>query len=206
VTGAAPLAASDPRAGERLRIAVVGGGVAGITAAHLLQRRHDVVLFERNDYVGGHTHTIAVPDGLRTLGLGSDAGLPLRDYLARHAYGPELARDYLVPMSAATWSTSPTLKLKNRRMYVYTPPNYAANRQEYPVLYLLHGMGGDEDAWTIMGRANVIIDNLIATGKAEPMIVVMTNGNATQGVSQGFGYGPTPARQSVSAPAPPTSP
>jgi enterochelin esterase-like enzyme len=103
----------------------------------------------------------------------------------------------------AVWYPSPTLKLKNRRMYVYTPPGYSAGTAKYPVLYLLHGMGGDEEAWTVMGRANVIIDNLIAAGKAKPMIVVMTNGNATQSVSQGFGYGPTPARQSVTAPAPP---
>jgi enterochelin esterase-like enzyme len=103
----------------------------------------------------------------------------------------------------AIWYPSPTLKLKNRRMYVYTPPGYTASTAKYPVLYLLHGMGGDEDAWTVMGRANVIIDNLIAAGKAKPMIVVMTNGNATQSVSQGFGYGPTPARQAVTAPAPP---
>jgi enterochelin esterase-like enzyme len=103
----------------------------------------------------------------------------------------------------AVWYPSPTLKLKNRRMYVYTPPGYTASTTKYPVLYLLHGMGGDEDAWTVMGRANVIIDNLIAAGKAKPMIVVMTNGNATQSVSQGFGYGPTPARQAVTAPAPP---
>ena len=54
-----------------------------------------------------------------------------------------------------------------------------------------------------MGRANVILDNLIAAGKAKPMIVVMPNGNATQTVSQGYAYGPTPARQSVTAPAPP---
>jgi enterochelin esterase-like enzyme len=103
----------------------------------------------------------------------------------------------------AVWYASPTLKLKTRRMYVYTPPGYTANTTKYPVLYLLHGMGGDEDAWTVMGRANVIIDNLIAAGKAKPMIVVMTNGNATQSVSQGFAYGPTPARQAVTAPAPP---
>jgi enterochelin esterase family protein len=54
-----------------------------------------------------------------------------------------------------------------------------------------------------MGRANIIIDNLIAAKKARPMIVVMPNGNATQSVSQGYGYGPTPARQQVVAPAPP---
>jgi len=54
-----------------------------------------------------------------------------------------------------------------------------------------------------MGRANIIMDNLIAAKKARPMIVVMPNGNATQTVSQGYGFGPTPARQSVQAPAPP---
>jgi enterochelin esterase-like enzyme len=101
------------------------------------------------------------------------------------------------------WYPSPTLKQERRRMYVYTPPGYEANQTRYPVLYLLHGGGGDEDAWVTMGRANVILDNLIAAGKAKPMIVAMPNGNATQTVSQGYAYGPTPARQSVQAPAPP---
>ena len=103
----------------------------------------------------------------------------------------------------ALWYPSPTLKLASRRMMVYTPPGYETSGQKYPVLYLLHGGGGDEDAWLTMGRANIIMDNLIAAGKAKPMIVVMPNGNATQTVSQGFGFGPTPARQSVQAPAPP---
>lgn len=65
-------------------------------------------------------------------------------------------------------------------MYVYTPPGYDSSKDKYPVLYLLHGGGGDEDAWTSLGRANYILDNLIAQGKAKPMIVVMTNGNAFQ--------------------------
>ena len=103
----------------------------------------------------------------------------------------------------AVWYPSPTLKMDQRRMMVYTPPGYETSNQKYPVLYLLHGGGGDEDAWLTMGRANIIIDNLIAAGKAKPMIVVMPNGNATQSVSQGYGYGPTPARQQVTAPAPP---
>ena len=71
------------------------------------------------------------------------------------------------------WYPSPTLE-KNRRMYVYTPHG----DKKYPVFYLFHGAGGDEDAWTTLGRAPYILDNLIADGKAEPMIVVMTNGNA----------------------------
>jgi enterochelin esterase-like enzyme len=103
----------------------------------------------------------------------------------------------------AVWYPSPTLKQASRRMMVYTPPGYETSGQKYPVLYLLHGGGGDEDAWLTMGRANIIFDNLIAAGKAKPTIVVMPNGNAAQTVSQGFGYGPTPARQSVQAPAPP---
>jgi len=101
------------------------------------------------------------------------------------------------------WYPSPTLKMDQRRMYVYLPPDYMQNTtRRYPVLYLLHGGGGDEDAWTVMGRATIIMDNLIASGKAVPMIVVMPNGNSRQSVSQGFGYGPTPSLQQVSAPAP----
>jgi len=103
----------------------------------------------------------------------------------------------------AIWYPSEILKQKGRRVYVYTPPGYESSTARYPVLYLLHGGGGDEDAWTTMGRANVIMDNLIAEGKAKPMIVVMPNGNATQTVSQGYAYGPTPPRQPVRAPAPP---
>jgi len=77
------------------------------------------------------------------------------------------------------WYESPSLKLY-RRMYVYTPPGYEKSTEKYPVFYLLHGGGGDEDAWTSLGRANYILDNLIAEGRARPMIIVMTNGNAFQ--------------------------
>src|SRR5580698_10700974 len=101
------------------------------------------------------------------------------------------------------WYPSPTLHLDQRRMYVYLPPNYEQNKdKKYPVLYLLHGGGGDEEAWTTMGRATVIMDNLIAAGKAVPMLVVMPNGNAKQSVSQGYGYGPIPSPQQVVAPEP----
>ena len=100
------------------------------------------------------------------------------------------------------WYPSPTLKMSQRRMYVYLPPGYRDGRRTFPVLYLLHGGGGDEDAWTTMGRASVIMDNLIAAGKAEPMVVVMPNGNDEQTVSQGFGYGPIPSAQQLAAPPP----
>lgn len=82
------------------------------------------------------------------------------------------------------WYPSPSLN-KNRRMYVYTPPGYAESNEKYPVFYLLHGAGGDEDAWTTLGRTPYILDNLIAEGKAKPMIVVMTNGNAWSSAAPG---------------------
>jgi enterochelin esterase family protein len=73
------------------------------------------------------------------------------------------------------WYDSPTLKMQ-RRMTIYTPAGYDKG-SNYPVLYLMHGAGGDENAWSELGRAAQILDNLIATGKAKPMIVVMPNGN-----------------------------
>lgn len=82
------------------------------------------------------------------------------------------------------WMHQPTLGM-TRRMSVYTPAGYEEGEDSYPVLYLLHGMGGDEEAWLTLGRASQILDNLIAQGKAEPMIVVMTNGNASQEAAPG---------------------
>ena len=76
-----------------------------------------------------------------------------------------------------------------RRMYVYTPACYDRNdrKTKYPVLYLLHGGGGDEDAWSTLGRTCQILDNLIAQGKAKPMLVVMPNGNPNQYAAQTLG-------------------
>ena len=89
------------------------------------------------------------------------------------------------------WYPSPALKM-TRRLYVYTPPGYEAGTARYPVFYLLHGGGGDEDAWTALGRAPEIMDNLIAQGKAKPMIVVMTNENMNQIAAPN--YVPAPPR------------
>lgn len=77
------------------------------------------------------------------------------------------------------WYDSPTVGT-NRRMFVYKPYGYETSGEDYPVLYLLHGGGGDEDAWTTMGRARQILDNLIEKGLAKPMICVMPNGNPGQ--------------------------
>ena len=93
-----------------------------------------------------------------------------------------------------------------RRMHVYTPPGYESNRDRYPVLYLLHGAGDVDESWSSVGRAGFILDNLIATGKAKPMIIVMPAGHvngagaalggtvpavAAQGMP-GIGSGPDP--------------
>ena len=68
----------------------------------------------------------------------------------------------------------------DRRLTVYTPAGYETSKAKYPVLFVLHGIGGDEDAWVTQGRATQILDNLIARGQAKPMIVVFTNGNISE--------------------------
>ena len=91
------------------------------------------------------------------------------------------------------WYDSAMLGI-NRRMVVYTPYGYddpANKKVKYPVLYLLHGGGGDEEAWTSMGRAAEILDNLIERREAVPMIVVMPNGNPNQQAAQTLGIEPT---------------
>ena len=76
----------------------------------------------------------------------------------------------------------------SRRMSVYTPAGYEHGKRRYPVLYLLHGMGGDEEAWPATGRVVEIMDNLIAEGKAEPMIVVMPNGCMRHLAAPGYSH------------------
>jgi enterochelin esterase family protein len=66
---------------------------------------------------------------------------------------------------------------RTRRMHVYTPPGYERGQEKYPVFYLLHGASDSDDSWTSVGRANFILDNLIAAGKAKPMIVAMPAGH-----------------------------
>ena len=69
---------------------------------------------------------------------------------------------------------------RTRRMHVYTPPGYEKSTAKYPVFYLLHGASDSDDSWSSVGRANFIVDNLIAAGKAKPMIVVMPAGHTTR--------------------------
>ena len=90
-----------------------------------------------------------------------------------------------VPHGAVSrvWATPETTA---RRMTVYTPAGYEADYRNYPVLYLLHGMGGDEEAWVATGRVAEIMDNLIAEGRVAPMIVVMPNGCMRHDAAPGY--------------------
>ena len=94
------------------------------------------------------------------------------------------------------WSKS-TNKL--RRAFVYTPPTYGKDNKKYPVLYLQHGWGENEYAWTVQGHANLIMDNLIADGKIKPFIIVMTYGMTNEGFRPGGGAGPRPAAPAAGA-------
>jgi enterochelin esterase-like enzyme len=111
---------------------------------------------------------------------------------------PEKGVDYYLPKDVphgdvrSHWYYS-KLTEAWRRCFVYTPPGYDTNvRTRYPVLYLQHGSGEDETGWSIQGHVNFILDNLIAAGKAKPMIVVMDRGYAT--------------KAGAPAPAPPVAP
>lgn len=83
------------------------------------------------------------------------------------------------------WYQCQGMYQNNRRMVIYLPPSYDKDNKNYPVLYLLHGSGGDEMAWSDLGFINRVMDNLIAEGKAEPMIVVMPNGNPSKQAEAG---------------------
>ena len=83
-----------------------------------------------------------------------------------------------VPHGSITmnWYRSPRMN-RNRRVFVYTPPGYQTGTEKYPVLYLLHGFGDDESAWSRVGQANHIFDNMLAANRAKPAIIVMPFGH-----------------------------
>jgi enterochelin esterase-like enzyme len=94
-----------------------------------------------------------------------------------------------VPHGAVASVTYYSTALKRfRRMHIYTPPGYESGKGKFPVFYLLHGAGDSDDAWTSVGRAGFILDNLIADKKAKPMVIVMPAGHTRASTS-----GPRPA-------------
>jgi enterochelin esterase-like enzyme len=95
--------------------------------------------------------------------------------------GAEFMDTANVPHGAVAAVTYYSTSLKRfRRMHVYTPPGYEDGKGKYPVFYLLHGAGDCDEAWTSVGRAGFILDNLIAAKKAKPMVIVMPAGHTTR--------------------------
>jgi enterochelin esterase family protein len=131
-------------------------------------------------------------DGVRTIDPGNayairDIGNLTNVFLIGDGLA-DLYRVNNVPHGTVTyrWYNSPGNNMM-RRLVVYTPAGYEDCTREYPVLYLLHGIGGDEESWTGSGRAAEILDNLIAQGKVTAMIVIMTNGNVSMEAAPGKG-------------------
>jgi enterochelin esterase-like enzyme len=109
-----------------------------------------------------------------------------------HVPGADFMDTTSVPHGAVACVYYPSSALsRTRRLHVYTPPGYEAGTEKYPVFYLLHGAGDSDDSWTSVGRANFILDNLIAANKAKPMIVVMPAGHTGPfgGGGKGGGFG-----------------
>jgi enterochelin esterase-like enzyme len=149
-----------------------------------------------------------LPAGFYTYGYAIDGGLRMPDpsnpNLELRRWGPTslfivpgeekaVFEDRRVPHGTVhvEFYDSPNLNTK-RMVYVYTPPGYEQSRQRYPVLYLLHGNGQIEASWVWTGRANVILDNLLAERKIVPMVVVMP-----------YGHVPREIKSASSAPASP---
>jgi enterochelin esterase family protein len=105
-----------------------------------------------------------------------------------HVPGSDLYDTREVPHGAVAEAVYKSTTLQRfRRMHVYTPPGYENGRGRFPVFYLLHGAGDNDNAWSTVGRAGFILDNLIAAGKARPMIVVMPAGHAARATDSAIG-------------------
>ena len=137
-----------------------------------------------------------LPPGFYTYGYAIDGGLRMPDpsnpYQEQRRWGNTSAfivpgsekasfEERRVPHGTVSVNFYDSSNLNSERMvYVYTPPGYETSKKKYPVLYLLHGNGQIEASWTWTGRANVIMDNLLAEGKIQPMVVVMPFGHTVR--------------------------
>lgn len=149
-----------------------------------------------------------LPPGFYTYGYAIDGGLRMPDpsnpNLEMRRWGPtsifivpgeekKIFEERHVPHGTVqvNFYDSPNLNT-GRMVYVYTPPGYETGKQKYPVLYLLHGNGQIEGSWTWTGRANVIMDNLLADGQIKPMVVVMPYGHVPREIKPDPGGPATP--------------
>ncbi|MBV4358863.1 alpha/beta hydrolase-fold protein [Pinibacter aurantiacus] len=146
--------------------------------------------------------TDSVSEGFHYYSLLID-GVAIADPASETFYGMgRMASGIEIPFSGSGYYTLKDvphgdIRIKNyysgvtnswRQLYIYTPPGYDANtNQKYPVLYILHGGGEDERGWATQGRTDIILDNLIADGKAKPMLVVMPDANIGAAGLSSFG-------------------
>lgn len=197
------------RAPEAIKVQVAGG--PGFTAnekpVDMVKDADGFWSVTLSSVVPGFHYYWFIVDGVRVNDPGSST---------YHGYGvptsgieiPSAGEDFYLPKNVPHgdvrehWYYS-DITGKWRRAFVYTPPDYETNTsKKYPILYLLHGSGENERGWSLQGHMSFIMDNLIASGKATPMIVVMDNGYATDKnappAPQGMGPAPaapgTPAR------------
>ena len=183
----APNAQSVSLTGDVMR----GLGVEGRTV-DMLKGENGVWSYTSNPMPSDlYTYSFMV-DGLRTIDpnnvfVNRDVATVTNKFIVGKGLG-DLYKVNRVPHGTVrrTWYPAPSNGEPSvRRITIYTPPGYETSGQSYPVLYLLHGIGGDEEAWITQGCTAQILDNLIAQGRAVPMIVVMTNGNAAQEAAPG---------------------
>ncbi|MDH7460027.1 alpha/beta hydrolase-fold protein [Chitinophagaceae bacterium 26-R-25] len=163
-----------------------------------LVKKYDMV----KDTAGYWTATTdSVSEGFHYYSLLID-GVAIADPASETYYGMgRMASGIEIPFSGSGYYTLKDvphgdIRIKNyyssvtnswRQLYIYTPPGYDAANGKYPVLYILHGGGEDERGWATQGRTDIILDNLIAEGKAKPMLVVMPDANIGPAGFSSFG-------------------
>ncbi len=195
---------SVPEADDvELRGDIPTGGLSIRPGIGRLKIRNDIELHQENDTLWTYTTRPLEPD--MYLYYYKVDGEEDGDSL--DSFNPNVVRDidhyynyFIIPGGVAdyyiekdvphgnvskVWYPSTVEGMAKRRMTVYTPPSYSDTSQRFPVLYLLHGTGGDENSWCDCGRAIQIVDNMIAEGKVCPMIVVMPNGDITLDAAPG---------------------
>ena len=163
-----------PGYGDRIPMTKGEGGVWSVTVETPSPEIYTYNFFVDGVSVNDPQNYMVQRDGTRYLNMLMVPGERSENYFETDKRGTVSYR----------WYDSEILGL-NRRLTVYTPYGYENSNKRYPVLYLLHGSGGDEDEWVVFGRTCQIMDNLIAQGKAEPMIVVMPNGHAEMQAAPG---------------------
>lgn len=172
------------RAPEVDSVKLLGTMIADFNGVEMIKNEEGIFEIKIGPLVPDMYVYTFIVDGVKTIDPGNNIVVRDGSYIESRLMIPGELTDLYdvqeVPHGKVTavWYPSRTLEM-TRRCMIYTPPGYEDSSESYPVLYLLHGGGGDEEAWISRGRTNYILDNLIAQGKARPMIVVIPNGNAS---------------------------